>query len=381
MTVPSNLGVLNSGVLAPDAAAAKKPKRCTSILHDEDENNTVPCHPISKYIASCPLPPLPSNLARWDARAVQNLRENLRGSHGRGASIIHSDDEGVPEHGLLSEQRHGLNAHHASSFGRRVRIEYSPGQDSIISSDGYIQQGGRDVVSSVGMIDISGGEAMCETASLEQRFLATDFDQLMIPRDHYPNDDLISDGEFDGDVYQADKETRDPMPRPFRSLAIWHRARDDHDIIDEETSSGTRDSDFERFGFARETDSEPSERLGGTPARGQPLAQASSVFSIIDSEDDDSVSSLGIDSDDHQQVKRPLMTCSRMSGPSGSYPMHDLANLSVAKKADEQAGTSVGEMTNKYTKRMDENSERTNRASFESVISDMSFMSGIIEDR
>lgn len=325
-------------------------------------------------------PLLPSNIVRWDATAIENLRENLHGRRERTPSIIDSDDDYLYGDELLLDHLDVTKIQEAA-FGHRSRMGYSPGLDSIISSDEDMPIRWR-VDPSSNAVNVSSRNVMAESCSyIQQRFFATDPKQVPSRRD-WPSDDIISDGESEKDEGNdlSRKRKEKSSPTPVQQFLMFRRQafNDGQDIIDDETDP---ESVYSHIGLpegACEANGGPSKHSRRFSPKAAPIARNSSMFSILSSSGENPELSRKTAIDDVRQIKPPTTVLLQ----SGSDPHHstgqDCLRLSRSDQVKEETSGSMQERS--YIARVDEAPGKRARNSFGSIISDTSYMSGIVED-
>ncbi|KAJ9103973.1 hypothetical protein QFC21_002436 [Naganishia friedmannii] len=176
-------------------------------------------------------------MVRWDARAIENLCSGRE----RTPRVIDSDEDFALDNDLPFARRGSNSNIQEASSGHRTRMGYSPGLDSIISSDEDIQPRRRETASFDGM-GLTARSVMGKRFSNDQQHLIA-----TVPRQvasGFASDDIVSEGDSEmiQEEYASVAQVEDPPQTPIQQNLMFRRQvyEDEHDqdIIDDETDTG-----------------------------------------------------------------------------------------------------------------------------------------------
>lgn len=213
-----------------------------------------------------------------------------------------------------------------------------------------------------------------------QRLLAFNSRQKTLPCD-CSSDEIISDGELERDNkdYASRDRTENSLKTPVQDLVFRRQLHnDEQDIIDDET-----DTDNPYFfdglsGSACEANRDPGRDLGRFRPETTPVARNSSMFSIVSSSDDSSKPTSKIATRERRNIYQPRMATVQSDIHMDRFIGRGFPGLSISDQAD--VGANVSTYGRGAFARVNRDPEERARHSFGSIISDTSYMSGIVED-
>jgi hypothetical protein len=264
-------------------------------------------------------------------------------------------------------------------LGHRTRLGYSPSLNSIISSDENVQPQRRES-------PVTG--AMLARSAIDNGFnddhqrlmLAFNSRQKTLPCD-CSSDEIISDGELerDNEDYASKERTENSLKTPVQDLVFRRQLHnDEQDIIDDETDTENPYHFDGLSGSACDANRDPGRDLGRFRPETTPVARNSSMFSIVSSSDDSSKPTSKIATRERRNIYQPRMATVRSDIHMDRFIGRGFPGISISDQAD--VGANVSTYERGAFARVNRDPEERARHSFGSIISDTSYMSGIIED-